>query len=454
MLHMGGVRTALFNFLFARGHGGVFVLRMEDTDTSRSRPEFERAIMEDLAWLGLTWDEGPDREDTPLGPYRQSERLGIYRKEAERLLGNGSAYWCTCSKERLAGLRAAQAREGLPPRYDGMCRQRTRKPGMPASIRFRVPDGRSIVFTDLLRGPRVFKTEALGDFIIMTPAGAPTYNLAAAVDDGLMKISDVIRGEDHLSNTPAQVLIMEALGFRVPRYAHLPLVLGPGRKPLGKRDRKTGINELRKEGYLPISILNAAARLGWAPGQGLMTLTEMASAFSFQTLSKSPSVFDPRALRDLNKKAMAQLSPSKLVKLAGLDLAPGGPARREEVVEALRSNASTLEDLRTLATPLLERPSPDPGAREVLKDHSAREVLAAFLDEIEKGTISYNELRTTVRKKTKASGKNLYMGLRAALTGMTRGIELEKIFNLLGPAEAACRIREALGKETDRERGS
>ena len=276
----------------------------------------------------------------------------------------------------------------------------------------------------------------------------PTYNLAAAVDDGLMKISDVIRGDDHLPNTPAQVLVMRALGLRVPRYAHLPLVLGPTRKPLGKRDREAGIGELRKKGFLPLAVLNAAARLGWAPGSGLMTIDEMASAFSMDDLSKSPSVFDVHMLADLNKKAIASLPAEELAGLAELGEKTVEPAHIYRVVEAVRPNAATLAELRALAAQLLGPPVMGSKAAEVVADPEAKKTLGAFLDELNAGVRSYAELTRKVREKTGASGKALFLGLRCALTGETRGIELEKVFNLLGPAEAARRINAAIGKKT------
>ncbi len=444
-LHMGSVRTALFNYLFARGRGGTFILRMEDTDRARSRPEFERSIMEDLRWLGLLWDEGPESKDAPLGPYRQSERGGIYERYAGELLDKGLAYRCYCTKERLAELKEAQARKGLPPRYDGKCRDAgLRHTKDASSVRFRVPEKKEISFNDLLHGPRVFNASALGDFIIMTPAGQATYNFAAAVDDGLMEITHVIRGDDHLSNTPAQVLIMEALGMRVPEYAHIPLVLGPDRKPLGKRDKGAGIKELRLEGFLPIAIINTAARLGWAPGPLLMGLEDLASAFSPERLSKSPSIFEPHALLALNKEAMNELSADELIRPSGLHALSDNKEALIEAVEAVRANAETLKDLERLAGGLVKRPAMTTDAEDILKTEEARAILKAFLHELDKGVTSYEELVKNVKKKTRASGRTLFMGLRCALTGETKGIELKKIFEVLGPRETAERIREIL----------
>jgi len=448
-LHMGGVRTALFNYLYARGHHGSFILRMEDTDRARSRPEYERSIMEDLLWLGLSWDEGPDKAGSSLGPFRQSERGGLYQKFAKRLLEAGLAYPCRCTRERLAALRKEQAQRGLPPRYDGRCRAIKSVPeGVEFSVRFRVPAGREVRFTDLLHGPRVFSAAAFGDFIIMTPTGSPAYNFAAAVDDGLMEISHVIRGDDHLPNTPLQVLVMEALGLRVPLYAHLPLVLGKDQRPLGKREGMAGVRDMREGGFLPLAVLNAAARLGWAPGAGLMALEEMAASFRPERLSKSPSVFDAGVLRGFNREALAAISANELGDMTGLTSMTGPARERErirEAVEAVRGNAVTLLDIRDLAMQLLERPVMDEEALRLVKAPEARAVISALLEGLDSGVTDYETLMKSIGERTGIRGRALYMPIRLALTGSGEGIGLRSIFSFLGPLEVAARLREALG---------
>ncbi|MFZ3071984.1 MAG: glutamate--tRNA ligase, partial [Thermodesulfobacteriota bacterium] len=266
LLHVGGARTALFNRLFAKNEGGVFILRIEDTDTSRSSKKYEEALMQDLSWLGLEWDEGPDKGG-PFGPYRQSERLDIHLDYSRKLLNEGKAYLCYCSKERLEELKASRLKKGLPPRYDKRCRN-GRPEGVPAgagaAIRFKA-SGDKIEFEDMVHGRLSFEGAGMGDFIIIGSDNVAAYNFAAAIDDSLMRITHVIRGDDHLSNTPRQIMILNALGFAPPSYGHIPLVLSKDKTPLSKRDAKTSIAALRESGYLKEAVLNSAARLGWSP---------------------------------------------------------------------------------------------------------------------------------------------------------------------------------------------
>ncbi|GMR05187.1 MAG: glutamate--tRNA ligase [Thermodesulfobacteriota bacterium] len=447
-LHLGGARTALFNFLFARHSGGSFVLRIEDTDRKRSRPQFESSIMEDLRWLGLDWDEGP-LKGGDKGPYRQSERTRIYRDYAERLLSEGLAYRCYCSRERLEELNKRRMEKGLPPRYDGRCigLEGTEVPeGVEPALRFRVGEAK-ITFTDLVHGPLSFDTSAFGDFIIISSGGTPSYNFAAAVDDSLMEITHVIRGDDHLSNTPRQILLCEALGLGPPLYCHVPLVLGPDRTPLGKRREGASINALREEGFLPGAVLNAAARLGWSPGEDFLTLEEMAKLFTTEKLSKSPSIFDSDRLKSFNKKAIAALDTEDLLRLTGISFPDREFSRK--VIEAVRANAETLKDIKALAAPFTGEVSLTQDAALVLKEPHAKEVIKTFLEEVERSNEAdektYNEAVTRVKEKTGVKGKTLFMPLRSALTGATVGIELVKIFTLLGKERVVERLSKALG---------
>jgi len=443
-LHIGGIRTALFNYLFAKAHDGAFILRIEDTDIIRSRSEFERSIMADMSWLGLDWNEGPDMTDGGYGPYRQSERANIYRKFAEKLLEKKLAYKCYCSKERLKELSGEQTKAGLPPRYDGRCRDIKSPPNTSKPVlRFIVPD-KEIHFVDLIHGPREFNPRAFGDFIILTPDEEPTYNFASAVDDGLMDISHVLRGDDHLSNTPRQILLMEALGFKPPLYAHMPLVIGTDRKPLGKRTAGAGIEGLRDSGFLPLAILNAAARLGWAPGEGLLSLSDMASAFSIKKISKSPAIFDPRLLPRLNKNAIKEMAPIGIIKLAGLNDLTNDEKGLCEALTAVRDTASTLKDLAPLLRPLLNKPIISNEAKGILKTAEAEALLVAITEELGRGVKTYDNLIKNIKDHTDFKGRALFMPLRCALTGETKGIELEKIFKILGPREVAERAGEAL----------
>ena len=273
-LHVGNARTALFNWLLARGHDGTFILRIEDTDAERSTKESEESILEDLRWLGLDWDEGPD-VGGPCGPYRQSERLHLYTSYANELLAGGHAYYCFCSPQKLEADRRAMLDEGRPPRYAGTCRplspeeaRRRIDAGERAVVRFRVPEHVDVTFQDLVRGEVTFNTDVIGDPVLVRSDGRPAYNFAVVVDDALMEMTHVIRGEDHISNTPRQVLLYRALGFGPPQFAHLSLVLGPDHTPLSKRHGATSVAEFRARGYLPEALTNYLALIGWSPRPG------------------------------------------------------------------------------------------------------------------------------------------------------------------------------------------
>jgi len=450
-LHIGGVRTALFNYLFAKKQGGSFILRIEDTDRARSRPEFEESIKKDMRWLGLSWDEGPETANGGHGPYRQSERVHIYRELANKLLKKNLAYRCYCSVDRLKKLNEEQAKAGAPPRYDGACRGlTTAPPNIRPVLRFIVPD-KEIHFTDLIHGPRVFNPRAFGDFIILTPDGEPTYNFASAVDDGLMEISHVLRGDDHPSNTPRQILIMEALGLRPPSYAHMPLVLGPNRRPLSKRDEGVGIEELREKGFLPTALLNAAARLGWAPGEDLLTLPAMAAAFSLKKISKSPAIFDSALIYRFNKRVIRELDAKNIIELADLKGLSEDKNRLFEAALAVRGTAESLGDFSSLMAPLLRRPAITDEAASILNTPEAEALLEAVAKELDNGIDTYNALITETKAKTGFKGRALFMPIRCALTGTLKGIELEVIFNILGAEEVSNRIKRALATKKTRQ---
>jgi glutamyl-tRNA synthetase len=316
-LHIGGARTALFNWLYARRTGGSMVLRIEDTDAERSTRESYEAILDALTWLGLDWDEGPGKEG-PHGPYVQSARSVVYRNEAKRLLEKGKAYRCFCTTEELDELR----REAGAPGYDRRCRRlpadevaaRVAR-GVPHVVRFRVDAGRTR-FRDLVRGEFVFDNSELDDFVIIRSDGRPTYNFAVVVDDAKMRISHVIRGDDHLSNTPKQVLVYRALGYRLPKFAHLPMILGADRSRLSKRQGAVSVQEYREQGYSPEGLINYLALLGWAfDGKTeLFTRAELVEKFSLKRVSKNPAAFDEEKLRHINAEHFKQLDPhAKLV---------------------------------------------------------------------------------------------------------------------------------------------
>ncbi len=323
-LHVGNARTALFNWLLARGAGGTFILRIEDTDVERSTRESESAIVRDLRWLGLDWDEGPDIGGAH-GPYRQSERLHLYQSYATELLSAGAAYYCFCSTAQLDAERQDALANGRPARYAGTCRRLSREQaaariaaGERPAIRFRVPEERDVVFTDAVRGDVRFQTDVIGDPIIVRADGTPAYNFAVVVDDALMEVTHVVRGEDHISNTPRQILLYEALGFAPPTFAHLSLVMGPDHSPLSKRHGATSVAEFRGKGYLPEALVNYLALIGWSPGGGdeLLPIDELARRFSLEAVGHSAGVFDEEKLAWANRHYLKIADPTRLAELA------------------------------------------------------------------------------------------------------------------------------------------
>jgi glutamyl-tRNA synthetase len=373
-LHVGGARTALFNWLFARHHGGAFLLRVEDTDRSRSTEDSIRQILEALTWLGLDWDrEGPEDDGAWQGYFRQTSRLEIYRAQAERLLAEGRAYRCYCPPEELeAGRQAAQARgEGF--RYDGRCRTAAPRPGVAAALRLRIPDAGVTVVPDLVHGDVTFDRATLDDWILVRSDGTPTYNFCVVVDDVTMKVTHVIRGNDHLSNTPKQILCYEALGYPQPVFAHIPMILGPDRRRLSKRHGATSVLAFRDEGFLPEALVNYLARLGWAHGdQEVFTREELVALFDLAQVGATASIFDRTKLEWLNGVWFRRLAgdPAGRERLAGQELrrlvaerlGVPDPAPRLLVSAAvnLSTRASTLVDMVEQSRFYFVAPEPAP----------------------------------------------------------------------------------------------
>lgn len=321
-LHIGTARTALFNYLFAKKYKGSFILRIEDTDVERSKKEFERDIMENLRWLGIEWDEGPDVGGN-FGPYRQSERREIYKKYLTKLLQEGKAYYCFCTKEELEAEKQYLLSIGQPPVYSGKCANLPKEKvkefldqKKPSVIRFKTPI-KKVVFEDLIRGKIEIDSALIGDIVIAKDLENPLYNFACVIDDFEMKITHVIRGEDHLSNTPKQILIQEALGFPSPKYAHLPLILGPDRSKLSKRHGATSIAEYKKQGFLPEALVNFIAFLGWHPEteRYIYSMAGLIKDFSLERIQKSGAVFNIKRLEFLNGFYIRQKSVDKLTEL-------------------------------------------------------------------------------------------------------------------------------------------
>lgn len=342
-LHIGGARTALFSWLYARRHGGTFILRVEDTDLERSTPESVNAILEGMNWLGLNYDEGP---------FFQTQRFARYREIADQLLTQGKAYRCYCTKERLDALRTQQTLQKEKPRYDGLCRHRKDAPaGLPFVVRFRNPDDGSVVVNDLVKGTVTVDNKELDDLIIQRTDGSPTYNFCVVVDDWDMRITHVIRGEDHLNNTPRQINILRALGATLPRYGHVPMILGPDGVKLSKRHGAVSVMQYRDEGFLPEALLNYLVRLGWSHGdQEVFSLDEMARLFDIEDVNSSAAAFNPSKLLWLNqhyiKTGEAQhIARHLMFHLDALGIDPSGGPDLLAVINAQRERAKTLVEL-------------------------------------------------------------------------------------------------------------
>lgn len=463
LLHIGNARTALFNFLFARRHQGALVLRIEDTDIERSTETSMDRIIEDLQWLGIAWEEGPDRGG-PLGPYRQSQRISIYREFADRLSQEGKSYKCFCSEERLEKLRKEQLSQGKMPRYDGRCRSlsaaevtRSESSGLRPVIRFHVERG-SILFEDLIHGKMNFDSAGIGDFIIVRSDGMAAYNFACVVDDHLMDITHVIRGEDHLSNTPRQILLYQALAWQPPLFAHHPLILGPDRSPLSKRHGATAVSQYREEGFLPEALENYLVLLGWAPpsGQETLSLEEMIEEFSFQDVSKSAPVYNRKKLEWLNSYYIRAKEEGQLSKLlipflqkSGIRVDQIDPRRLNQISGILKDNLVILSEVDQYVGVFFdEKFFFEEGAKTILQDPIHRETLSGVLRFLEDASDLQSEgqdsLLSQMERKTGRKGKGLYAPLRAAITGKTRGPELAKTLPLLGKEKIIQRLKMAL----------
>jgi glutamyl-tRNA synthetase len=374
-LHVGGARTALYNWLFARHHGGVFILRIEDTDVDRSKPELETAIIESMEWLGLDWNEGPGKPDGggPYGPYRQSERQARYREVAAQLEQSGAAYPCFCTAEELQARRARAEAEHRAWKYDGACGNlsaeevdRRRATRQPFALRFRVPDSGSTSFDDQVFGRIEVENRDIEDFVLARSDGNPTYHLGVVADDWDMRVTDVIRGADHLSNTPKQILMYRALGATVPKFAHLPLILGPDKQRLSKRHGATAVGAYREDGILPEALLNFLALLGWTPpgGKEIVTLEEMVGAFELSSVSKSNAVFDLEKLAWMNTEYLRHLPPERLLPLVEKELIKEGVRSQKAEVSRQKSEIRNHESEGRNESPVIRKKEPTSSGEE------------------------------------------------------------------------------------------
>ncbi|GIP61228.1 glutamate--tRNA ligase [Paenibacillus woosongensis] len=465
-LHIGNARTALFNYLFARHHGGKMIIRIEDTDVKRNVAGGEENQLTYLKWLGIDWDESVD-VGGDYGPYRQTERLDIYRKYWEELLDKGLAYRCYCTEEELEQEREEQMARGETPRYSGKHRDLTPEQcaayeaeGRQASIRFRVPEGRTYTFHDLVKGEITFQSETSGDFVIVKKDGIPTYNFAVVLDDHLMNITHVLRGEDHVSNTPRQLMIYEAFGWEPPVFGHMTLIVGENHKKLSKRDESViqFIEQYDDLGYLPEAMFNFITLLGWSPEgeEEIFSKEELISIFDAKRLSRSPAVFDTNKLAHLNNHYIKNAEPERIAKLAiphlqkasrlPAELTPEQEAWAQALVALYQEQMTAASDIVELSDLFFRTHLElDAEAAAVLSGEQVPEVLSAFLAKVE-ALADYTAeniaaLIKEVQKETGHKGKNLFMPIRVALTGQTHGRDLNQTIYLLGQDRTIDRLK-------------
>ncbi len=463
-LHVGNARTALYNWLFARHSGGAFLLRIEDTDLDRSEMRHETQLMEDLLWLGLDWDEGPGVEG-PHAPYRQSERLGIYREHTNRLLAEGKAYRCFCSAEQLDAERQEAAAAHKPQVYSGRCRGISESnsaaraaAGEPFAVRLRIPD-HPLRFHDMVRGDVEFPNETVSDLILVRSSGMPVYNYVVTLDDALMEITHVIRGDDHISNTPKQVAIYEAFGWKPPQFAHLSTILGSDRERLSKRHGATSVASFRAMGILPEALVNYLALLGWGAEGGtreLFSLDELVKEFRLERVTASPAVFDWEKLHWLNRHYLKAVDPERVAELAWSHFAGAGLLPPHDGIWQVTTAAveawfgkllalflpavSQLDELPVKAGFVFRF---NPGAARmndenatILANDAAQRVLAAFAAcvAVHSGPVTPEEFKTwmnEIKTETGAKGKDLFHPVRIALTGSHSGPEFDKLIPII-----------------------
>ncbi|HOI94969.1 MAG TPA: glutamate--tRNA ligase [Syntrophobacter fumaroxidans] len=446
-LHIGGARTALFNWLFARHLGGRFILRIEDTDLVRSTESSIKAILDAMEWLSLDWDEGP---------YYQTKRLDVYKDYLQRMVDGGAAYYCDCAPDDLERRRKNAMAEGRKPKYDGRCRDRGLGPGPDRVLRFRCPDSGTTVLNDIIKGPIFFENAELDDLVLQRSDGMPTYNFAVVVDDVTMNITHVIRGDDHVNNTPRQILIYQALGARLPYFAHVPMILGEDRARLSKRHGATSVMAYRDMGILPEALINYLVRLGWSHGdQEIFTRRELIETFSLENVGKSASVFNPEKFLWLNAHYLRERSPEALVPLLQPFLAAKGyPARSPEYVAraipTLQPRVRTLVEMaEQMRFYLVDEVEYDPEAARKFLVPAMREPFNRLLAELAAlDGFSHERLEAVFQQIVSELGLKLgkvAQPVRVALTGGTVSPGLFEIIDVLGKDAVLKRLNNALG---------
>lgn len=471
-LHVGGARTALYNYLFAKHNGGEFILRIEDTDEARSTEESMRMQISDLEWLGLKWQEGPDtktlKDAGPHGPYRQSRRQDIYKEHAERLLKSGKAFYCFMTDEEIEAQRQAAVAAGRPPQVNSPYRNWTLEQarehlakGNTAAVRFKVEEKRDYILQDLVRGEVKFPSDMVGDFVCLRSSGMPVYNFCCVIDDALMKISHVFRAEEHLSNTLRQMMLYEAFGYVLPKFGHLSIILGSDRQKLSKRHGATSCHEYAENGYLPEALNNFIALLGWSSpaAQEILSMDEMIQQFNYDRLHPAAAVFDEQKLLWVNATHLRALPTEELwrrvepfLTAAGLVL-PKDTEWRMKALSVFKTSMNTLKDAVELFRPLSESPIPIlPESDETLSWPQTKQVVSAWKTGVEAAASDYLseeqflKLQDAIKEKENVKGKHLFMPIRVAVIGKPHGTELKMLVPLLHKKILLSRATEVLNR--------
>ncbi|MFW5782059.1 MAG: glutamate--tRNA ligase [Candidatus Muiribacteriaceae bacterium] len=463
-LHIGGARTALFNWLFAENKGGTFILRVEDTDRQRSTDESEQVILRAMKWLGMNWDEGPGT-DSGYGPYRQSDRLALYKEYAQRLLEEGLAYKCFCTAEDLELARKKAAAEKRDPVYSGVCRElspqeieKREKEGRSYVIRFRVPKGQDLSFADICKGDIKFESDLFGDFVLLKSDGFPSYNFAVVVDDMLMRISHVIRGDDHITNTPRQIMLYRAFGAQVPEFAHIPMILGPDGSRLSKRHGATSVEEYEKKGYLSAAVVNYLSLLGWSPkdDKEIMDIKETVRLFSLSEVSRSPAVFDNTKLDWMNAQYIRQLEGEDLYNAFApfIDSVRFDISDRDRMISILdivKKYVTTLTDVEA-HLPLFFDKHLEKTVTDEIKEFFEQEEASVVVNEYIKrvsgiqhddfNADSLKKALKSIQKEFGIKGRLLFMPLRMAMSYRTSGPGVYEIMLVIGKDASVGRMKE------------
>ncbi|WP_227397251.1 glutamate--tRNA ligase [Jeotgalibacillus aurantiacus] len=464
-LHIGNARAALFNYLFARSQGGTFIIRVEDTDTKRNIEGGEQSQLDYLKWLGIDWDESID-VGGDYGPYRQSERNDLYKKHYDELLEKGLAYKCYCTSEELEAEREAQSARGEMPRYSGKCRNLTDEEraaleaeGREPSIRFIVPQGKTYTFNDIVKEDVSFESDGIGDFVIVKKDGIPTYNFAVVVDDHYMEISHVLRGDDHISNTPKQMMIYEAFGWELPKFGHTTLIVNEERKKLSKRDGSIiqFIEQYKDLGYQPQALFNFIALLGWSPKgeEEIFSKQELIDIFDADRLSKSPAVFDTKKLEWMNNQYMKTLDLDTVVALSVPHLEEAGRIPKDRTPEQeqwVRNLVALYQEQMSYGAEIVglselffkDEIEYDEEASAVIAEEQVPEVMASFIGQLEAlEAFEADQIKKAIKavqKETGHKGKKLFMPIRVAVTGQTHGPELPNAIEVLGKEKVIARL--------------